>query len=88
MVRVDPSAQNTRKHARVGRVRADRSIELVWSSPEPIVPIAYPGTRSSQEWEALLDGYRKRWNGHWSNPGTEAGGAAERAALGDRTCVQ
>jgi urea transport system substrate-binding protein len=73
LVRVDPSGQNTKKHARVGRVKSDRSIEQVWSS-EAIAPIAYPGTRSSQEWETLLEEFRKRWNGHWSNPRPESGG--------------
>jgi urea transport system substrate-binding protein len=75
IVRVDPSGLNTRKHARVGRVTGDRNIEQVWASPEAIAPVAYPGTRSSAEWEALLEEYRTRWNGHWSNPGTEQGGA-------------
>ena len=73
-VRVDPSAQETRKHSRVGQISADRSIEQVWSSPEPIPPIAYPGTRSADQWEALVEGYRTRWKGHWSNPAAEPPG--------------
>jgi urea transport system substrate-binding protein len=73
-VRVDPAAQNTRKHARVGRVKSDRSIELVWSSPDAIAPIAYVGTRSSAEWDTLIEGFRKRWRGHWSNPAAEPAG--------------
>ena len=68
VVRVDPSGLNTRKFCRVGRVKADRSIEQVWASSEAIAPIAYPGTRSSAQWGALLEEYRTRWNGHWSNP--------------------
>jgi urea transport system substrate-binding protein len=70
LVWVDPSALNTRKHARVGRIESDRTIAEVWSSPA-ITPIAYPGSRSSAEWEKLLEEYRTRWNGHWSNPALE-----------------
>jgi urea transport system substrate-binding protein len=67
-VRLDPSALNTRKHARVGRVKSDRTIEQVWSSPDAIIPVAYPGTRSSAQWELLLEELRGRWKGHWSSP--------------------
>jgi urea transport system substrate-binding protein len=74
LVRVDASDLNTKKHVRVGLVKSDRSIEQVWSSPEAIAPIAYPGTRSSRQWQALLEEYRTRWKGHWSNPTTEFGG--------------
>jgi hypothetical protein len=60
----------------VGRVKTDRSIEQVWSSPEPIAPIAYLGTRSSAQWDTMIEGFRKRWNGHWSNPASEPPGPA------------
>jgi urea transport system substrate-binding protein len=73
LVWVDPSELTTRKHARVGRIEANRSIAEVWSSPA-IAPIAFPGTRSSAEWEALLEKYRTLWNGHWSNPALEEAG--------------
>jgi urea transport system substrate-binding protein len=74
LVRVDPSTLDTRKHTRVGKISADRGIDLVWSSPNAIPPIAYPGSRSSAQWEALIEGFRSRWKGHWSNPNVEASG--------------
>jgi urea transport system substrate-binding protein len=73
-VRVDPSGLYTRRFCRVGRVKADRNIEQVWASPAAIAPIAYPGTRSGAEWEALLEEYLARWKGHWSNPGLDGRG--------------
>ena len=73
LVWVDPSELSTKKHARVGQVEPNRTISEVWTSPA-IAPIAYPGTRSSAQWEALLEKYRALWNGHWSNPALEEAG--------------
>jgi urea transport system substrate-binding protein len=41
-VRLDPKTQHTTKFCRIGRIRSDRQFDLVWESPEPIVPDPYP----------------------------------------------
>ena len=41
-VRLDPKTQHTTKVCRIGRIRPDRQIDLVWESPEPIAPDPYP----------------------------------------------
>ena len=41
-VRLDPKTQHTTKFCRLGRIRPDRQIDLVWESPEPISPEPYP----------------------------------------------
>jgi hypothetical protein len=41
-VRLDPKTQHTTKFCRLGRIRPDRQIDLVWESPEPISPAPYP----------------------------------------------
>ena len=56
------------------RVRSDDTIEEVWSSPEPIIPVAYAHTRSTAAWEAVAEDLHRRWKGHWSNTGTAPGG--------------
>src|SRR5262249_54453639 len=45
-VRIDPGTQCDAKHARVARVGADRSINILWSSERPETPVVYPATRS------------------------------------------
>lgn len=42
LVRIDPRNQHTWKVARVGRIRADRQFDIVWSSDVPLRPEPYP----------------------------------------------
>jgi urea transport system substrate-binding protein len=65
-VKIDPATQCDAKFARIARVGADRSISIVWSSPLPYKPIAYPATRSRADWDALVATLHRRWGGHWS----------------------
>lgn len=54
------------KFARIGRIEADGSQRIVWSSPEPLAPIPYPAGRTPEEWTQLLLNYYQRWGNRWS----------------------
>jgi urea transport system substrate-binding protein len=66
-VKIDPVVQCDAKYARVAQVGTDRRIAIVWSSPDPIPPIAYPATRTGDQWDSLIRGLFERWKGHWSS---------------------
>ena len=53
-VKIDPVVQCDAKYARVAQVEREREIAIVWSSPAPIPPIAYPATRTRDEWDKLI----------------------------------
>jgi urea transport system substrate-binding protein len=66
-VKIDPAVQCDAKYARVAQVGTERRIEVVWSSPAPIPPIAYPATRTRDRWDDLIRKLFERWKGHWSS---------------------
>jgi urea transport system substrate-binding protein len=66
-VQIDPTALCDSKYSRVAQVGQDRGIAILWSSPVPWAPVAYPATRTRAQWDALIQGLHARWGGHWSN---------------------
>ncbi len=66
-VRIDPTVLCDAKYTRVAQVGQDRGIAILWSSPTPWQPIAYPATRTRAQWDELIRGLHARWGGHWSN---------------------
>jgi urea transport system substrate-binding protein len=73
-VRIDPAAYCDAKYARVARVGDDRSINILWSSPNPEKPVVYPATRSRARWDELIEGFHAAWGGHWSKRAAIASG--------------
>jgi serine/threonine protein kinase len=76
-VKLDPDVQCDAKFARVAQIGPDRRIAIVWSSPGPLKPIAYPATRTREQWNELVGSLHKRWGGYWSNRGYFVDPAAE-----------
>jgi urea transport system substrate-binding protein len=68
-VRVDPDTQHLWKTARVGRITSQGTVEIVWSSGEPICPVPFPPSRSRGQWEHFLTELQQRWGGQWVSPG-------------------
>jgi urea transport system substrate-binding protein len=76
-VQIDPNVLCDAKYSRVAQVGQDREITILWSSPSPVKPIAYPATRSRAQWDSLIEGFHARWGGYWSSH------EFLRASLGD-----
>jgi urea transport system substrate-binding protein len=53
---IDADTRHLWKMIRVGRVRADGQFEQVFASSAPLRPAPWPGYRSRDAWQALLDG--------------------------------
>jgi urea transport system substrate-binding protein len=62
---VDALTQHTYKPIRIGKVRPDGMLDIVWDSGTPIAPIPFPPSRSRAEWQRFLDNLHSRWNGAW-----------------------
>ncbi len=52
---IDPATHYSWKPVRLGRVRADGEIELVWDSLRPMAPVAWPMWRNETEWARLVN---------------------------------
>jgi urea transport system substrate-binding protein len=68
-VRIDPDTLHAVQTARVGRIDEAGQLVAVFVSPQPIVPVPFPGPRSRAEWGRFLEDLHQRWGGRWSNPG-------------------
>jgi urea transport system substrate-binding protein len=68
-VTIDPATQHTVQVSRVGRIDKQGRFQEVFLSPQPVVPEPFPGSRSRQAWQELLERVRQRWGGRWENPG-------------------
>jgi urea transport system substrate-binding protein len=57
---VDPESRNSWQPVRVGKVKKDGQMRIIWTSDRPIQPIAYPISRSKNAWQnVLMDFYKK-----------------------------
>jgi urea transport system substrate-binding protein len=81
-VRIDPDVLCDAKYTRVAQVGQDRRIAILWSSPAPWKPIAYPGTRTRAQWDELIQGLHARWGGHWSKRAYLRASAAAKIPFG------
>jgi urea transport system substrate-binding protein len=67
-VRVDADTQHVWKTPRIGRVRPDGRVEVVWTAPAPEAPEPYPPSRTAADWKAFLHDLQRGWNGEWTAP--------------------
>lgn len=65
---IDPETQYVWLTVRLGRVRADGDVDVIWDSNSPVPPRPWPMWRSRREWEEIVDGFRNRWGGAWEAP--------------------
>lgn len=68
MVHIDAENLHTWKPIRIGRIREDGQIDILWNSGIPIRPEPYPTLRSPEQWHAFLQGLQDEWGGAWENP--------------------
>ncbi len=64
---VDPDNRNAWHPVRVGKVKKDGQINIIWHSGKPIQPIAYPIYRSRRAWDTLLIKFYEAWGKKWAN---------------------
>jgi urea transport system substrate-binding protein len=76
-VRVDAETQHLWKTPRIGRVRPDGRLEVVWTAPAPKAPEPYPPSRTAADWKAFLHDLQRGWSGAWTAP-TPARSTGER----------
>ena len=74
VVAIDPESQHAWRWARIGRIGADRRIEVIWSAGVPVRPAPFPGTRTRAEWLTFVEDLQRGWGGRWTGPA-----AGERA---------
>ncbi|MCE9564712.1 MAG: transporter substrate-binding protein [Planctomycetes bacterium] len=69
-VKIDPENLHAWLPARIGKIRADGSIDVIpgAGSETPLPPTPYLPTRTRQEWETFLHGLQFQWNGKWVAP--------------------
>lgn len=67
-LRIDAATGYAHKFGRIGRIKADSSIRVVWSSQEPVAPQPYPLTRTVAEWEEFLLHLHQAWGNCWAHP--------------------
>jgi len=66
---VDAENQHTWKTVRIGQVRQDGQVAILWTSKRAIRPLPYPAFRLKLEWETFLDSLYQGWGDRWANPG-------------------
>jgi urea transport system substrate-binding protein len=67
-IMIDSATGYAHKNCRVGRIKADGSIEIEWSSESPIAPVPFPGPRGKQDWKDWLHALYQKWGNQWTNP--------------------
>jgi len=67
-IMIDPATGYAHKFCRVGKIKADGSIEIEWSSDKPITAVPFPGPRRQQDWNEWLHAVYHEWGDHWTNP--------------------
>ncbi len=63
---IERETQHARKTVRIGRIQADRTCRIVWSSVNPIRPAPYPPHRSRKDWDRFVDSLYRQWGDRWS----------------------
>lgn len=67
-LQIDPATQYTWLPARIGKIQADGSVEVVGGSATPLKPEPFPPTRPREGWDRFLLQLRQEWGGQWQAP--------------------
>lgn len=65
-VRVEAISQHLFKTPRIGQIRDDGQITVIWQADRPVPPEPYPTTRSAEEWKRFLRDLQRGWGGRWA----------------------
>jgi urea transport system substrate-binding protein len=68
LVRIDSETLHSWLPLRIGRVRADGTVEAVEGSAQLVRPEPFPPTRSRADWDRFLNDLFLRWDGRWQPP--------------------
>ncbi len=68
IISIDGATQHAWRPSFIGRVRPDRTVEIVWSSQTSIRPEPFPSSRTRADWNRILDQLYKRWGNRWLSP--------------------
>ena len=69
MAYVDAATQHTWKTVRIGQIRTDGQIDVIWTSGIPVLPQPYPPFRAVAAWDEFLKQLFDGWGGQWENRG-------------------
>ncbi|WP_405160877.1 urea ABC transporter substrate-binding protein [Nocardia sp. NBC_01499] len=67
-VYVDEENLHTWKTPRIGRIRADGQVDIIWASEALVHPMPYSIFRTKQAWEDMVSELFRMWGGDWSAP--------------------
>lgn len=67
-LRIDTDNQHCYKTPRIGQIVDDGQFEIVWEAPEPVAPLPFPSSRTTEEWKSFLIDLQSGWNGEWAAP--------------------
>lgn len=59
LVHIAQNSLHTWSTIRVGKIRSDKQFTVLWNSQKSVMPMAYPISRSIDEWDALATTIRK-----------------------------
>ncbi|TWP53429.1 ABC transporter substrate-binding protein [Lentzea tibetensis] len=65
---VDEENLHLWKAARIGRIRRDGQIEIIWTTETLVHPVPYSIYRTKREWDDLLTALYDGWGGSWAAP--------------------
>jgi urea transport system substrate-binding protein len=67
-VYIDEESLHTWKKARIGCIRADGQVDIIWASEALMRPMPYSPYRTRREWHDLLDRLYRGWGESWACP--------------------
>ncbi|GAA2010829.1 urea ABC transporter substrate-binding protein [Catenulispora yoronensis] len=65
---VDEENLHAWKRSRIGQIRADGQLDIVWTSDHLIRPMPYSPYRTRREWHEMLTGLYEGWGQSWACP--------------------
>lgn len=65
---IDPESLHAWKPIRIGRVRADGDVDILWDSASPVPSRAWPLWRSRSGWEDMVLRWYEGWGQRWEAP--------------------
>jgi urea transport system substrate-binding protein len=66
--RIDADTLHSWQVARVGKIRPDGQLDIVYATPEPVPPVPFPPFRGRRGWELFLNDLYLDWGHRWSAP--------------------
>ena len=65
---VDEENLHTWKRARIGQIRADGQVDIIWESETVLHPVPYPPSRTRRDWNGMLQKLYTGWHNGWARP--------------------